>query len=105
MSSKLNAVTESVARGMNCPMQFKHIEGVCRGAGCMAWRWAEHAYNRRFIEAQDTMAEVEPPRPAHVPRSYTFFPFDVDGNPAGWVEPDSEAAARRTGYCGLAGGA
>jgi hypothetical protein len=67
----------------------------------MAWRF-ERPLERRVVMAEEFAVGVEPARPAHVPASYVWAPYepgDVYG--ACWVEPMAEAAARRTGYCGM----
>ncbi len=77
---------------------------TCEGPRCMAWRWGRMPENRRMSNYSQRRATTEPERPAYVPASFIFVPFDeVDGTHAHWLETDEEAEARRTGYCGLAG--
>lgn len=84
----------------------------------MAWRWSQGEQLRRRAAARvwssydlatrqlTTLAPGSPeqlPRPATIPASWTWDAGDEStGEPPGWIEPASEAATRRTGYCGLA---
>lgn len=79
---------------------------ACLGERCMAWRWTGPMPPGLFRRADDDHAVDEPPRPEiGVPASWVWEPYDGDGEggAAGWREPDDEAAARRRGYCGMAG--
>lgn len=94
-------LTESQARDRHCP----HTLVGCDASDCMMWRWAEPV-RLRFTMAPDEFNTIgendpEPPRPSHVPASWTWCPCVED--PAGWVEPNESAMARRCGFCGLAG--
>jgi hypothetical protein len=93
-------LTEAKAKEKRCVQPWRDL---CRGAGCMAWRWSQPL--RRTVRLAENYGETsEPPRPPHVPAHWPFVPFDEsEGDPAGWVEPLEDAQARRTGYCGLAG--
>ncbi len=108
-------MTEQEAREKWCP-QMTHcdnphlvevgasavyVQDKCCASSCMAWRWAESTPCRDVMPARDPHAATEPDRPEHLPASWQFCPCD-DAS-ACWVEPAEEAAARRSGYCGLAG--
>ena len=79
----------------------------CIGSRCAMWRWGEAPLFRRYsvASAGHEQATEEPPvRTPGTPMSWGFVPYDeAEGEPAGWIEPPAEAAARRQGYCGLAG--
>lgn len=85
----------------------RDIEADCRcvSSRCAMWRWADAPTCQRVQQAHDMHATTEPERPAHVPQSWVFDPYDAEDADcyARWVEPKDEAAARRRGYCGLAG--
>jgi hypothetical protein len=97
--------TEAQAAEAWCPERVKaEFPEHCAGPGCMMWRWATPpAYRRVSIppRLEDAMSEAEPTRPESVCETWKWSPPDAD--PGCWVEPEEEAAARRTGYCGLAG--
>jgi hypothetical protein len=120
--------TESEARGLWCPMArtydaddrggatatnrpLDHYGGLgmrtsiqCIASACAMWRW-NFLPSRSFRMAlvADSEAMTEPARPAGIPPTWTFCPYNPDdGEPAGWAEPVSEYNARRQGYCGLA---
>lgn len=77
----------------------------CIGSGCMAWRLSRDPEPKAFPAPNTTATEEPEERPAHVPPSYEFVPFDAEDPdlPARWVEPAAERIARRTGRCGLVG--
>jgi hypothetical protein len=96
---------------MLCPFlsAARHEAVRCIGAACACWRTAPpvtpETGARLVFTADNVMARSEEdagPRPAAVPDSWEFSPFDGD-NPAGWIEPTEEAHKRLVGYCGLAG--
>ena len=78
----------------------------CAGKECAAWRWDEPLL-RRFIVAKNVNAaeEIESDGSQQagerIPDGWQFVPSGKD--PAGWVEPEETATARRLGYCGLGG--
>jgi hypothetical protein len=77
----------------------------CIASQCAMWRfegvpsrlWRPHLANEHETDASKAVA----------PKAFEgweFMPYDEDENDrAGWIEPEEMAAARRTGYCGLAG--
>lgn len=104
--------TEAEASKRWCPLTTLHsarptfltsdsLYGACIGSHCMAWRWSTQL-RRTYRIADDAAATVEPERPTWVPASWTWTQTE-DGEPAGWLEPEADAQARRRGYCGLAG--
>jgi len=114
------SVTTAQAATMWCPMARMLPKGSvrpapvnawetgiasCRGPNCMMWRWDRDAsHNIRQHVAEDVTATTEPPRPAGIPQSWIFTPFeDTNKNPAAWNEPEADARVRWQGYCGLAG--
>ncbi|MEN6540861.1 MAG: hypothetical protein ABFC67_14735 [Mizugakiibacter sp.] len=116
----MNTGTES--RNLWCPMvrfspigegeNYKHSTtrnefGRCIASQCAMWRWQRitgpENGGLRFRQAGNPNAETEEqagPRPKGC-ETWKFCPPDMD--PAGWVEPQANADARREGYCGLAG--
>lgn len=107
--------TAEKARHLWCPMarQTTNHEVAanrsddcnCLAELCGAWRWSQDLPRRKFIFHADQAATVQPDaRPGNIPMNWEFIPFDPsDGDPATWVEPESDAQSRRAGYCGLAG--
>lgn len=90
------------AQNMMCPLNKDSWS--CCGADCMMWRWAQPFAGQRVWLCEKQQALVEPERPAGLPKSWFFVPYDeAEGEPAQWVEPEVEAYDRRRGYCGLAG--
>lgn len=95
-------VTEADARNNACPCAR---EAVCLGSNCMAWRWNSmpsrivlRAENRNATDVKDAG-----PLPLRAV-GFDFNPYDeAEGGEAAWLEPDEQRAARRTGFCGLAG--
>jgi len=78
---------------------------ACVASRCAMWRWSGEPPARQRFAAYDSALIDEPERPAHVPASLQWHPYDdSEGDPAQWVEDDASANARRRGYCGLAGG-
>lgn len=75
----------------------------CIGSDCMMWRWAEPPPLPRKWLCADHTATNEPERPARVPAHWEWQGLLEDGGLPGWSEPQADADARRTGYCGLAG--
>lgn len=68
----------------------------------MAWRWAD-PLRLRGRRAENVNATIEEPRPDGLPASWQWIAADPsDETLAGWSEPESEALARRRGFCGLA---
>ena len=91
-------VTENQASQRWCPMIGQH----CLGSECMIWRWAFEA-TRHHVLCATYNPPFEPQRPENVPATWEYIPYDPsDGDPAGWLEPASDAQARSLGYCGLA---
>lgn len=85
--------------GINDPET--NFSGNCIGSGCALWQWG-HQVRRRVILPNQETAAVEPPKPAHVPASWTFSPYEpYDGEPSQWVQPEDEARLETNGYCGL----
>lgn len=79
------------------------MSAMCVGSRCMAWRWA-NTPRRQFHVSADCEARVEPERAPGTPASWVWCPYDeMEGDYAGWLEPEEECNARRRGYCGLAG--
>lgn len=73
----------------------------CIGSRCMMWEWAEMP-EQRFKVCPIDRATIEPPALGGPPASWEWRPYDAqEGEPAGWLEPENEAAARRRGHCGL----
>ncbi len=98
--------TEAEAKKLWCPMSA-NIDGDqrCLASKCAAWRWnpVPKIGFRRCVNRPDAMTEQQAgDRPKHITASWRFVP-DEDGDGAGWIEPEDEQYARRTGYCGLAG--
>lgn len=76
----------------------------CIASRCAMWRWSGEPPARQRFAAYDSALIDEPERPPHVPASWQWHPYDdSEGDPAQWVEDDASVAARRRGYCGLAG--
>lgn len=78
----------------------------CIASKCAMWRWSSGEIARRFHNAPSELSGAQTEEEAggrrgYIPLSWEFIPAEDDG--ALWLEPESEAAARRTGYCGLAG--
>lgn len=95
--------SEEQARNAVCPLRT----GFCCASECMMWRWepiaGPESGDRRFRRAENHDAYTEDeagPRPTWCD-GWEFCPCDLD--PAGWIEPQEEAAKRMRGYCGLAG--
>jgi hypothetical protein len=77
----------------------------CIAALCMAWRWGEPVPKQRFIHHPHRSASTPYGwRPADVPESWLWVPFDGETR-AHWLEPEAEAKARRRGHCGAFGAA
>jgi len=94
---------ERYSQFKNCPFM---PDKECTGASCGGWRWHDPEEPvLQEIEHSDPLAVTEPDiRPKDVPRDYVFWPCDpTEGTDACWFEPESEAEARRRGYCGFAG--
>lgn len=79
----------------------------CIADQCAAWRWEPVTGpangERLWRNAPNPDAHTEDeagPKPEECNR-WHFCPCDT--LPAGWIEPQSSADARRQGYCGLAG--
>ena len=99
-------LTENEASVQMCPIRTRSNDfAYCDPLMCMAWRWADVPTWQRVQLAHDMHATTEPKRPAHVPQSWVFEPYNQTDSDcyARWVEPKDEANARRRGYCGLAG--
>ena len=114
----MRAVTEKEAAGMWWPHVFASqtdpragVDGRpihnCIGHQCMAWRWADAV--RRRVRHPGNYREPGSPEPIEhrealgVPATWAWE-ADVDAQDGcHWLEPETEAAARRTGYCGKAG--
>lgn len=86
------------------------IDAACRcvGSRCAMWRWAEPMRRSLWMPESSVPysepAAPAPDRPADVPMSWEWTPAMDPSDPSGgWLEPESEANARRRGYCGLAG--
>jgi hypothetical protein len=105
-------MTETEAGGKWCPMA-RHdnrnkvrdliaLGAECVGSHCAMWRWSDEV-RRKFHHAHDRNAITEPVRPALLSKDWIFVP--CEDYPAGWLEPEATALARRRGRCGLAGGA
>jgi hypothetical protein len=88
-----------------CPMS-ENLSHTCIGSKCMAWRWVEVSNPsngvQRFYVADNPSAqnELEAGKRPEYCKNWQFMPC-ID-EPAGWLEPKSEADLRRQGYCGLA---
>lgn len=96
------------ATATNRPLSYgdrpTRADVLCIGSRCAVWRWADGEPVPDLIRAEDRQATTEPPRPSWVPKSWNFCPYDPDeGDPAQWIEDPESTAARRRGYCGLAG--
>lgn len=95
------------ATSTNRPLAYRYgprVDINCLASECAMWRW-NFLPSRSFRMAlvADREAMTEPARPAGIPPTWTFCPYNPDdGEPAGWVEPVDECNARRQGYCGLA---
>lgn len=103
----MTVFTEKEAGKKWCPNTFNGGAGsCCIGSSCMAWRWTGRHPETRFRLCIDApQATIEPdPRPSNIPSSWDWVPYmDEDDDPAGWIEPQEEASARRLGYCGAFG--
>lgn len=97
-------VTVEEAVRVLCPLKASaYGSRGCSGPACMMWRWGRGPIRATIpCEGKDRDATVAPPRPGSVPFGWTFQPAE-DGDPAFWMEPDREYAARCRGFCGLAG--
>ena len=74
----------------------------CIASGCAMWRWGDPAPSRRVFVSESQTAISEPV--GEYTGDWPFVPYDpIDGEPACWLEPEDKAAARRRGFCGLAG--
>lgn len=105
-----------------CPLSFVYAEArderqasTCQADRCMMWRWGPRPAPKlkRLVVDENYDPEaagyydndfVEPPRPEGVPEA-AWFEFDPCGETAywSWTESKEETAARRQGWCGLAG--
>lgn len=89
-------LTEADASRMFCPQSLASPTlSCCLASRCMAWRWRFQYVSRRFRACDDAFATTEPARPELLPSTWEFCKADVD-EPAGWLEPEAEANARRT---------
>jgi hypothetical protein len=96
-------LTESEAKEKICPYNWMR----CITSDCAFWRWSiitgPSDGAQRFHVADNASAEDErdagqkPDGLEH----WQFIPCGDD--PAGWLEPRSDADLRRKGYCGIAG--
>lgn len=78
------------------------LNARCLGSDCMAWRWMKMP-QARFVKAGVGIND-EPERPAHITPEWDWVPAEEDdGAVGGWLEPESQSADRRVGFCGLAG--
>ena len=94
---------ERKASEMICPLAIAWSLGAgrCRGAQCAAWTWElEHPVPIK-VRYEDKYAVQEPAeKPADV--GWPWVPYcEEKDNWAGWREPQQEANARATGYCGM----
>jgi hypothetical protein len=95
--------TESEANETLCPIRGCN----CIASACAFWRWSPvtNPSNgaQRFYVSDNTSATEE--RDAgQKPEGREHWQFvPCDGDPAGWLEPRSDADLRRKGYCGIAG--
>lgn len=95
------AIELHVARRLCCPMDTARL---CAGDRCLAWQSfpAEDPVQRVYLaEGDDATATVEPQRPPQVPDTWEWSPHDpAAGEPAAWIQPESEIAAPLPrGYC------
>jgi hypothetical protein len=72
----------------------------CIASVCMAWRWGEVVPQQRKTNHEKRTAST----PlgwwaADVPASWQWVPYDGEER-AHWLEPVTEAEARRRGHCG-----
>jgi hypothetical protein len=72
----------------------------CITSLCMAWRWGEPEPKQKSTHHKSRTASTPYGwRPADVPESWHWVPFDGETR-AHWLEPEAEAKARRRGHCG-----
>lgn len=99
-------LTESMARARYCcalSLASQTPRGLCLASECLAWRWQSGGTRQRIMAANSFATTEEGlTRPARA-SGWVFAPWDGSDHPAQWLEPESEHAARRRGYCGLAG--
>lgn len=110
--------TDASAEAIPCNVvrtDFDMIPPSCRciGAACAMWRWAgEHpSLAMRTWGTGNASDDSEPnPRPLSVPDDARWIPYDGDTESGQWIENEvvfatrtAAHAARRKGYCGLAG--
>lgn len=109
------------AAELACPLSFAgHSQGRIRGAAClgdkcMFWRWDKMpAAKMKSLVVDENLAGppdgyfdddfAVPPKPEGVPEDawFEYEPCDKKTRWT-WVETSAEIAARRGGWCGLAG--
>jgi hypothetical protein len=96
-------LTETEAKDKVCPLR----NTSCLASNCAFWRWSiiTGPFNgaRRFYAAANPSAidERDAGKKPDGIEHWQFIPCDDDS--AGWLEPESDAALRRRGYCGIAG--
>ena len=84
--------------------QAHNYSCFCLASDCMMWAWADGEPRMKCMIPQNLDSEEEPERPSEVPASWKWISASEasDGVPH-WHEPQSEANARRQGFCGLGG--
>lgn len=114
--------TEKQAMGLWCPMvrvdlgkvsgNMDDVYGVCGewntciASNCAMWRWADVTVARRrgtmSTAFELTSEPLDERKERKIPDSWEWV-FDPEEGVQSWFEPESNALARRTGFCGLAG--
>lgn len=88
----------------NCTINTDVASFGCLGDKCMMWRWGAYPIRqtRRCSNKRATIDDPQERLKFAIPPSWEFVPDE--GDDAIWQESDQELEARRTGFCGLAGG-